>query len=165
MHDYSQTSSFRAFQIQPGAENYAVFVEFVYDILNTTYLNFENLVKYQGNADFENANFLLIAREMESLIPLVAPNYLRIMTEVIEDDESMCNYFNYFPCTARHVSKFKSLFRLSESIRSVVSLTFQNNMRLCHEKFAITVNRNSEINLKHALHLRYAARACLLEMA
>lgn len=59
-----------------------MYVEFVHDILNTTYLNFENLVKYKSNDDFENANFLLIAREMESLIPLVGPNYLRIMTEV-----------------------------------------------------------------------------------
>lgn len=63
-----------------------MFVEFVHDVLNTTYLNFENLVKYKGNADFEKANFLLIAREMDSLIPLVGPNYLRIMTEVIEND-------------------------------------------------------------------------------
>lgn len=81
----------RSFGIQPGAENYDTYVKFVHDVLNTTYLNLASLAKYKGIKDFENANFLEIAREMESLIPLVGPKYLRVMTEVIENVR--CNFF------------------------------------------------------------------------
>lgn len=54
----------------------------MYDVLNTTYLNFDNLEKYKGNATFEKANFLEITREMERLIPMVSPYYRWIMSEV-----------------------------------------------------------------------------------
>lgn len=64
-------------------ENQSLYVEFVHDILNTTYLNFKNLNKYKGIEAFENADYLEIAREMEKLIPLVGLNYRRIMTEVM----------------------------------------------------------------------------------
>lgn len=60
-----------------------MYIEFVHDILNTTYVNLENLKKYKGIEPFENADYLQIARDMEKLIPMVGPNYRRIMTEVM----------------------------------------------------------------------------------
>lgn len=75
---------FREFGIKADAEKYSQYVDFVYDILNTTHANLANLEKYQHIENFENANFLSIAREMSSLIPLMGLNYQRVMTEVID---------------------------------------------------------------------------------
>jgi hypothetical protein len=64
------------------SKDFPLYVQFVHDILNTTYLNFANLEKYKGIEALENADYLEIAREMEKMIPMVGNNYRRIMTEV-----------------------------------------------------------------------------------
>lgn len=107
----------RSFGIQPGAENYDTYVKFVHDVLNTTYLNLASLAKYKGIKDFENANFLEIAREMESLIPLVGPKYLRVMTEVIENVR--CNFFLYeqFPTHHHHSTVYVKVHHFIHAIK------------------------------------------------
>lgn len=79
---YRDNFCYRLWNIKPSAAHYQLYLDLIKTVSDTNYKNMNNFQRFANVSDFNEIDYLMIAREMKKNVPLASNYFTRVITEV-----------------------------------------------------------------------------------